>query len=281
MAGALMAIAGGSGPESASSASGVKVFWVCVVLAYGINWLALIPSYLRSTERFFDLTGSVTYLTVVFVALLLANEITARSVVLVVLVTVWAGRLGTFLFRRVVAAGSDGRFDEIKTDAAQSFMTWTLQGLWVVMTAGAALAAIVSASSSDGAGIDAWLVAGLGVWLVGFAIEVVADRQKSAFKSDGAHRDRFITTGLWAWSRHPNYFGEIVLWVGIAVIAFPVLSGWRLVTLVSPVFVYLLLTRVSGLPMLEARAGKRWGDDPDYQSYQARTPVLVPRPPRV
>jgi steroid 5-alpha reductase family enzyme len=115
------------------------------------------------------------------------------------------------------------------------------------------------------------------VWIVGFTVEVVSDRQKRRFRQDPANAGRFITTGLWAWSRHPNYFGEIVLWLGIALIALPALSGWQYVTLISPLFVYLLLSRVSGIPPLESRAEERWGNDPEFQAYKARTPVLFPR----
>ena len=113
--------------------------------------------------------------------------------------------------------------------------------------------------------------------MVGFTFEVIADRQKSRFKQ--AHPDRFIDTGLWAWSRHPNYFGEILLWFGIATIAATTLQGWQWVTLVSPLFVTLLLTKVSGIPMLEKRADERWGTREDYQAYKSSTPVLFPRPP--
>jgi steroid 5-alpha reductase family enzyme len=123
-------------------------------------------------------------------------------------------------------------------------------------------------------------VVGIIVWIGGFAIEVVADRQKSVFKQDPSNQGRFIKTGLWAWSRHPNYFGEIVLWTGVAIVALPVLSGWRWATLISPLFVILLLTRVSGIPMLEARAEERWGDEEEFRRYTKDTPVLIPRPPR-
>lgn len=113
--------------------------------------------------------------------------------------------------------------------------------------------------------------------MAGFAVEVVSERQKRRFRQDPANAERFITTGLWAWSRHPNYVGEIVLWVGIALIAIPALSGWQFITLISPLFVYLLLTRISGIPPLESRALKRWGKDPVFRAYMARTPVLFPR----
>jgi steroid 5-alpha reductase family enzyme len=116
------------------------------------------------------------------------------------------------------------------------------------------------------------------VWVFGFVIEVTADSQKSRFRADPENKGKFIHTGLWAWSRHPNYFGEIVLWIGVAVIALPILRGWQWLTLISPVFVTLLLTRISGVPMLEKRADEKWGGQEDYEAYKERTPVLVPRP---
>jgi steroid 5-alpha reductase family enzyme len=125
--------------------------------------------------------------------------------------------------------------------------------------------------------LDAFAVIGLLLWVLGFGIEVVADAQKSRFSAKPENRGRFIQTGLWARSRHPNYFGEILLWIGIAVIALPVLRGWQWVTLVSPVFVALLLTRVSGVPLLEKRADEKWGGQPDYETYKKTTPVLIPR----
>ena len=193
------------------------------------------------------------------------------------MVGVWAARLGTFLFRRVRRDGRDGRFDQIKTNPLRFFMTWSLQGLWVLLTAACALA-IITASERESIG---WVgVVGIAIWAVGFAIEVVADQQKSAFRRDAANEGRFISSGLWAWSRHPNYFGEIMLWIGMAVLAVPVLADWRWVMLISPAFVIVLLTKISGIPLLEARAEKRWGDDADFRAYQERTPVLVPRPPR-
>ena len=176
---------------------------------------------------------------------------------------------------RIRAAGSDTRFDQIKPSASRFFVAWTLQGLWVFLTLCAGLAAI-TALSAPALGIrDAF---GLTVWVFGFAIEVTADRQKTVFRRK--HPGRFIGTGLWRWSRHPNYFGEIVLWMGIAIVASSALRGWQWVTMISPLFVAFLLTRVSGIPILEKRADERWGDDPAYRRYKSRTPVLLPRPPR-
>ncbi len=271
--GALVAWAGSDGSGHVGS---IPVFALCAALAFLINWLVFIPSNAAKTEKYYDLTGSITYVTVTLVAVLLSSDLDTRALIVAGMVIVWALRLGTFLFRRIRKEGKDGRFDEIKTNSVRFFMTWTIQGLWVLLTAAAALAIITTMERQD-LGWVAYL--GIAIWLAGFAIEVVADGQKSAFKEDPSNDGDFISTGLWAWSRHPNYFGEITLWTGIAIIAIPILSGWQWVTLISPVFVTVLLTKVSGIPMLEKRADERWGDEEAYQQYKSDTPVLIPRPP--
>lgn len=266
-----------AGSQGSTSVGPIAVFALAGIVAYAINVIAFVPAMIRQTERFFDATGSVTYLTVVIVSLVLSDDVDARAVVVAVLVIIWATRLGTFLFARINRDGHDGRFDTIKTNVLRFLMTWLLQGLWVFLTLACALAVITSEHRES---FGVFGIVGLAIWVIGFGIEAIADRQKSAFRSEPANRDRFITTGLWAWSRHPNYFGEITLWVGILVIALPILSGWRWVALVSPLFVFVLLTRISGVPLLERRAHKKWGDDVDFQRYVANTPVLMMRPPR-
>jgi steroid 5-alpha reductase family enzyme len=272
--GALLAVAGSSGSARAGS---LAVFAVCVAVAYIINWVVFVPSFAARTEKYFDLTGSITYISVTVLALLLSSDVDLRAVLAAAMVAVWALRLGSFLFARIRRDGKDGRFDTMKHDFLQFLMTWTIQGLWVSLTLAAALAIITSSDRQDFGVLG---VIGFLVWLIGFAIEVISDQQKSAFKADPANDGRFITSGLWSWSRHPNYFGEITLWTGMAIMAIPVLSGWRWVVLISPIFVFLLLTRISGLPMLERRAQKRWGDEPEFQAYTKATSVLVPLPPR-
>ena len=282
---AAVLVAGGmaaAGSHGGRTVAGIPVFALCVAIAFAVQWLVFVPSYLRQTERFFDLTGSLTYVATVTLALLLTWPPDARAALLWALVAIWAARLGTFLFGRVRKAGKDDRFDDLKPSFFRFLTVWTIQGLWVSLTLGAALAAITSETgAAEGAsGLDAYALVGLLVWTTGFAIEATADAQKRRFRADPANRGRFISTGLWSWSRHPNYFGEIVLWTGIALIALPALQGWQLLTLVSPVFVYVLLTRISGVPLLERKADDTWGGEPDYERYKARTPVLVPRPPR-
>lgn len=272
--GVAIAIAGSQG---GAGVSGIPVFSLAVALAFLIQWLAFLPAYLMQTEKFFDLTGSLTYITVMVLAVALSPGADSRSVLLLALVIIWAARLGSFLFRRIQRSGRDERFDEIKPSFIRFLNTWTLQGLWVTFTLAAALAAVTSSTRRE---LGFFAVLGFAIWLVGIVIEATADAQKSRFKADPANKGRFIKSGLWAWSRHPNYFGEIVLWIGVAIITLPVLRGWQWITLISPVFVTLLLTRVSGIPMLEKRADDTWGGQEDYEAYKASTPVLIPRPPR-
>jgi steroid 5-alpha reductase family enzyme len=269
--GLLVAVAGSQG---SSSIGGIPVFALSVGLAFLIQWLAFIPAYRLQTEKFFDLTGSITYISVITLAALLSTGVDARSILLWALVVIWAIRLGTFLFRRIHKAGKDDRFDEIKPSFIRFLNVWTIQGLWVTFTMAAALVAITTTNHKE---LDIFAITGFLVWVLGFSIEVVADAQKSRFSANPENKGKFIQTGLWSRSRHPNYLGEIVLWAGAALIALPVLRGWQWIALISPIFVTLLLTRVSGIPLLEKKADQKWGGQTDYEAYKKSTPVLIPR----
>lgn len=273
LVGALVAWAGSDGGQLWR---GWPVYALCALVAFGLNWVVFVPSAVARSERFYDLTGGITYLTVTVLAVTLSSGLDLRAWLAAAGVVIWSSRLATFLFRRILREGKDARFDEMKTHVPTFFMAWTLQGLWVLLTAAAALA-VITAEARQPLGVVG--IAGVLVWLTGFTIEAVADAQKSRFRRDPENRGRFIREGLWAWSRHPNYFGEIVIWTGMALLALPALQGWQYVTLISPVFVAFLLIKVSGIPMLEERADARWGGQDDYEHYKATTPVLVPRPP--
>lgn len=259
-----------------ASATGIDLVVKVVFLAFAIQWVAFIPAYVFQTEKFYDLTGSLTYLSVIWVSLASTSEVFTKlngaNIAIVLLITMWALRLGTFLFLRIHKDDEDKRFRSIKPSATQFFMTWTLQGLWVSLCSMCALTAL---SSETGVIVNAFFYIGLGLFVFGFSTEVIADKQKSKFRSIPENRDKFITTGLWAKSRHPNFFGEIVLWTGIAVMSFSSLEGLQYLTLISPIFTYLLLVYVSGVRMLEARADKKWGGDEEYIKYKSETPVLM------
>lgn len=273
---AIAAIVAWAGSTHSVRIGNFPLFGLCIAIVFVIQWIGLAYGFSNRTEKYYDLTGSITYISVSALALWLSGSSDLRSVLLFALIAIWAVRLGSFLFLRIRADGKDGRFDEIKQSLPRFLVAWTLQGLWVTFSFGAALAAI---SSANKAPLGAIGIIGLIVWLVGFGIEVTADQQKKAFRQNPANKGNFITTGIWAWSQHPNYFGEIVLWLGVAIIAAPVLQGWQLLTLISPIFVYILLTRISGIPLLKHRSDEKWGGQPAYEQYKANTSVLVPRPP--
>jgi len=265
-----------AGSQGGYAIFGIPIFTLCVALAFIIQWVAFIPAFIKQTEKFYDLVGSITYLSVTWIAVLLNPVVDARSLLLLGIVSIWAIRLGTFLFRRVRAAGEDRRFRDVKPSFVRFLIYWTVQGLWVSLTLAAALAAITTMTRRD---LGIFALVGFLLWILGFGIEVIADRQKSMFRADPQNAGKFINTGLWSWSRHPNYFGEILLWVGVAVITIPVLSGWQWLTLISPIFVAILLTRVSGIPILESLADEKWGGQAEYENYKGKTSVLIPKPP--
>ena len=269
--GFLVALAGS---QKGQRMDEIPVFAFSVMLAFVIQWLAFIPAYLLQTEKFFDLTGSITYISVITIAFFSVSDADGRSILLSVLVIIWALRLGIFLFHRVQKAKKDDRFDEIKPSLIRFLTTWTIQGLWVTLTIAAALVTITATSRKK---LGLFALAGFLIWAAGFVIEVVADIQKSRFNANPENKGQFIQTGLWSRSRHPNYFGEIILWFGIAIIALPVLQGWQWVAMISPVFVIILITQVSGIPLLEKKADKKWGGLEDYETYKQKTPVLIPR----
>ncbi len=273
----LGAVVGWAGSQNSVHYSGWAVFGLCAFMAFAINWLVFIPSNFAQTEKYYDLTGSLTYLSVIGVAFVLSDSTDLRSQLAALMVAVWAVRLGSFLFIRISQDGHDDRFDKIKINPLRFLTAWTIQGLWVLFTAACALAIITSENKLPMATIG-WI--GATVWLVGFAIEVVADRQKRAFRKDPSNKGRFIDVGLWSWSRHPNYFGEMVIWIGMAIMALPVLQGWQFVCLISPLFVIVLLTKVSGIPLLAKKGLEKWGDEQAYQDYLRNTSLLVPLPPK-
>ena len=254
--------------------TGVENVVLAVLLAFFVQWTFFIPAYVFQTEKFYDLIGSITYLSVVLFTLYSSAVKPTESLVVVACVVVWAIRLGSFLFLRIKKDGEDKRFRSIKPSFTRFFMTWTLQGTWVSMCLLCVLTAISSNTGVD-SGFTFWL--GLFLFVVGFTLEVVADIQKSNFRKLLSNKDKFITSGLWGRSRHPNYLGELVLWIGIAVMSIASLEGLQYLTLISPLFVYVLLMYISGVRMLEESGEKKWGHLDEYKKHVQDTPKFFLR----
>jgi steroid 5-alpha reductase family enzyme len=218
---------------------------------------------------------SIAIITSIYLVILNNIVLSPRTLLISIMVCLWTVRLGLFLFKRIKVEKEDKRFRNLKNSFSGFLFAWTVSATWVCLTASNAFTMIIANSSLIG---DVYFIIGFTLWVFGFIIEIIADQQKKNFKLDKENKDKFISTGLWSISRHPNYFGEITLWFGISIISFPVLEGWQFITLISPIFVYLLLTRVSGVNMLEKRSDDQWADQLEYQQYKKNTPVLFPFP---
>ena len=262
-----------AGGQNGAVVRGWPLLVFCAALSFAIQWVAFVPAFAFKTERFYDLAGSLTYLALLASAARFGPPRSMADTLLLVMCGLWALRLGTFLFLRIHKDGSDKRFTQIKTSFWRFAVSWTLQGLWVFFTLCPVLIVVASPAWHP---TTAWTLVGAALWALGFGIEIMADWQKRQFRANPQNAGRFIQSGLWSKSRHPNYVGEMLLWFGIFIMCAPMLQGWQWVGIVSPLFIVLLLTKVSGVPLLEASADERWGQDADYRAYKAQTPVLWP-----
>jgi len=258
--------------------TGLLVIQQAVVFAFLIQWILFVPAYFFQTEKFYDLTGSATYIFIVsYISFqsYFALNVNIGSILLAIFIILWAIRLGSFLFTRIKKNGEDKRFNSIKPSLTRFFMAWTLQGMWVSLCSMCALTAI---ASKNGVILNGYFYIGMLVFISGFVLEIIADWQKAAFRKNPDNKDQFISHGLWYYSRHPNYFGEITLWLGISIMSFSSLSSWQLITLISPLFTYILLVYISGVRILEISGMEKWGHLESYQEYIRTTASLFPYP---
>ena len=266
------------GSHNSMSYNGYPILFFCLSASFLVHWIIFIPSFLAKTEKFYDITGTLAYLITLYLASVLTSyssgaSLEPRTLIIIGMVSFWALRLGIFLFIRVLKVGEDRRFREAKKSFSKYLVWWTMSALWVFLTTANALTLIVNNKKLVNQPI---FYLGLLIWFIGILFEIIADEQKRRFRLNEKNRGKFISSGLWSISRHPNYFGEIILWIGIAIISLPTLSGFQYVTLISPLFIYLLLTRISGVNLLEESSDKKWGDLQEYEQYKRETPVLVP-----
>lgn len=219
------------------------------------------------TEKYYDLTGSLTFLTTLALSLYNVNErLSLRQIILSSFTAIWSIRLGWFLFKRIHDNnGIDSRFTVIKLSRPRFMMTWTLQGLWVFITA---VPVLLINQSNDKVTFNVLDYIGISFWVTGFFIEIIADYQKLNWGTSALNKSKFIYTGLWTISRHPNYFGEIILWIGIALSAFSGSSSYKsYITFLSPALVAFLLIFVSGIKLLEKKADQKYGKDSGFNSF--------------
>lgn len=255
------------------------LYWYAVI-SLGIQWgVFLLHGLPFHSEKFYDASGSLTHLALVMSSLLWGGHCHPRALVASIMCVIWMTRLGSYLFARILRDGKDGRFDELKVNPIRFLGVWTIQAVWVYLLE---LPVIVLNNRADQPAIGVLDGVGWALWIIGFMLELISDTQKNAFRSKAENRNKFITTGLWAYSRHPNYAGEILLWIGVCLSGSAAFVKLDFLAWLCVFVTCFLLLRVSGIPLLEAAGQKKWGDVPEYQHYVKNTSVLFlwkPAPP--
>ena len=254
------------------------IFFIKVISTiFGIQIIGFIPSFYLKSEKYYDFFGGLTFVSSISLISILkfkkSNDLSIREIILAISVLIWTIRLTFFLFQRVKRVGKDERFDSYKFSFSKFLLAWMTQGLWVFMCL---FPTLIVFSSPDNDEILYLTFGGL-IYSVGLVIEIIADYQKTIFNKINNKNRKFISIGLWSKSRHPNYFGEFLIWAGTTIICFPVFSGFKYVALITPIFIYFLLNYISGVNLLEERAKEKWGNNPDYIKYLKTTPRFFPK----
>ncbi len=251
----------------------IDILLYSLLLSLGINIAMFLVAYKLQSDKLTDISYAVTFFVLALYSTIQSNA-SLFHVVLLVVVGLWSTRLGSFLLYRVHKVGKDSLFDAMRGNFVKFGQFWVLQAItvWVLM-----LPVIFTSQFTSEVSIGVW--AGLAVWGIGLLIESLADIQKFTFTQNVANKGKWIESGIWKYSRHPNYFGEILVWTGVYVIAVQALPlGLALTALISPLFIMSLLLFVSGIPLLEKAADRRWGARKAYRAYKKRTSILVPFP---
>ncbi|MFT4303815.1 MAG: DUF1295 domain-containing protein [Candidatus Woesearchaeota archaeon] len=247
----------------------MSVLLTSLYIALLIQLFFFIPAYLFKTDKVTDLSYGLTF--IVLTLLLFSNSSYSFSnLILLLMVLLWGFRLISFLFVRIYKMKRDKRFDGIRENLFKFGGFWLIQGIsvWIIMIP---IIFYYSLPNKN------YFIAGLFVWLIGFLFETIADYQKSKFKKSLKNRNKWIDIGVWKYSRHPNYFGEILCWIGIFIFVLPGLTyEQRLISMISPFFISSLLLFFSGIPILERNADKKWGKNKKYKLYKKKTSILIP-----
>ncbi len=241
-----------------------------------INVVLFLVAYKHQSDKLTDFSYALSFIVVAVSAFMISTHKTILLSLTVGMVIIWAFRLGGFLIYRIRKTSRDTRFDDIRSDFWQFLKFWIGQAVvaWILL-----LPVLFLANRNDN--LNALSYAGIAIWLVGVMIEAIADIQKFRFSQDAANKGKWIDIGLWHYSRHPNYFGEICVWIGMYLTVFSSLGEIeKLVGLASPIVIFITLRFISGVPPLEKSADKKWGDNPEYRMYKKRTNLIIPFLPK-
>lgn len=248
----------------------MNIILLLFLVSIGINLIMFVPAYIKKTDKLTDISYAITFITVALFGYIVSSKTLAHFIGFL-LVVLWAIRLGAFLFIRINRMKKDVRFDGMRERFFAFMGFWLLQGLTVFVV----LIPLIMLWSTDNTKLDWISVAGISIFTLGLLLETVADYQKNKFRELG--KKTWIDTGVWRASRHPNYLGEISLWIGVYLFVFPSLNlADQLIALVGPAYIASLIIFVSGIKLLERSSDKKWGDQTDYIKYKTEVPVLTP-----
>ncbi len=260
-------------PPQSAHTKYMQILLTALGISLIINVVLFIAAYLWRSDKLTDASYALSFIAVALYGFSQA-KMSWYHLFLLLLIGIWALRIGSFLLYRVMKVGKDARFDGIRESFWRFLKFWIGQAVtvWILM-----LPAILAFSHTSTILHISRL--GGGIWAIGLIIEAIADIQKYRFSRNPKNKNKWIASGIWHYSRHPNYFGEILVWTGVYLYALTVLpTADAIIGLVSPLFITILLLFVSGIPILEKSADKRWGKQVEYQAYKKRTSILIPWP---
>jgi len=228
------------------------------------------------TDKVTDLSYGLTFIFIANYWLFRgADTAGLYEIALSAMVTIWGLRIAGYLLFRILKTGTDSRFDDKRNDLVKFGKFWLLQGIavWVIM-----IPVVYILTRAETTSMPLVAVVGAGIWLTGLVIETLADAQLYKFRFVKKKEDKktaWIDEGLWHYSRHPNYFGEMLVWWGLFVYGIGVYEGLGWLAIVGPLFITLLLRYGSGIPILEKANDKRWGGKKEYQEYKKSTNLVI------
>lgn len=247
---------------------------ILFLIAIGIQILFFIPAFLFKTDKLTDFSYGITFIVLSFTSFFMGEQ-KQGQLILLLFILIWAIRLVSYLFIRIRKIKKDQRFDQIRGNFLKFLKFWIGQGftVWVIL-----IPSLFYFNLFDAKQNIWWLIGGI-IFISGFLIESIADYQKYKFINNPKNKDKWISSGLWYYSRHPNYFGEILIWTGIYIFTLGSLSLIKsLIGLISPLFITIILLFVTGVPILEKKSDQKWGDNKDYLNYKKRTNKIIINP---
>ena len=251
---------------------------ICAIVTIVMQFSFFLVACTCKFDKVTDFAGGTNFVVLAVLTMVLAGTYHWRQILVTVFVIIWGLRLSGYLLYRIIKIGEDKRFDDKRSDPLKFAIFWIFQAVWV-FTVSLPVIFVNAPDSATYGTFTAMDIIGSGMFLLGLLTETFSDQQKFAFRNDPTNSGKWCDVGLWSISRHPNYFGEICLWIGVFIVSTSVCgTGIKWVGILSPLFTSSILLFFSGMPLLEKTSDERHRLKPEYQTYKNRTSPLIPLP---